>query len=46
MTQTTLELNEVASYPGLPVFFNVARFNFQRATLKNTGRPGYEAKMK
>ena len=33
-------LQRLASYPGLPMFFNV---DFSRATLRNMGRPGYEA---
>ena len=42
-TYTTV-LNDLASYPGLPMFFNVSRQK-SGETLKNMGRPGYEAKL-
>ena len=35
-------LHVPALYPGLPMFFNVSR-KFSCETLKNMGRPGYEA---
>ena len=36
----------IASYPGFPMFFNVSRekSRFSRETLKNMGKPGYEAR--
>ena len=37
-------IQNLASYPGLPKFFNVtARKFFLAVTLKNIGRSGYEA---
>ena len=38
----TVLYHPLASYPGLPMFFNVSREK-SRETLKNMGRPGYEA---
>ena len=43
------KIKEIASYPGLPMFFNVPHKNlpnFSRGTLKNMGKSGYEATMK
>ena len=39
------KISFLASYPALPMFFNVARekSDFSCATLKNMGRAGYEA---
>ena len=33
----------LASYPDLPMFFNVSHEKFLHEVLKNMGRPGYEA---